>query len=188
MQESTFRHTITSFICVLVVSFSALAPGAEPGKLESTLCQNPPRTDMQGNWIWVPDSVGYERRNSYAYFRKKFNAEGKLTINIAADLRYQLFIDGKHISRGTALADVAYKTYDTHIVTVQPGEHVIAVLVHHIGQVCAVAMKSRPGLFVETITQSSGKIVTDSTWKVKLADAFKQYLPCMMSHFGFYEV
>ena len=188
MRKTNTWHVIMPFIYVLILSFAVLALDEEAGKLESTLCPNPTRTDMQGNWIWVPDSLGYEHRNSYAYFRKKFNAADKLTINIAADLRYQLFIDGKRINRGTARADIAYKTFDTHIVTVEPGEHVIAVLIHHIGQVCATAMKSRPGLFVEMITKSGSKIISDSSWKVKPADAFKQYLPCMMSHFGFYEV
>ena len=155
---------------------------------ESTLCPNPPRTDMAGSWIWVPDKGCYNWRNSYAYFRKNFNAEGKLSINIAADTQYDLFIDGKRIDRGTAPADVAYKTFDTHVVNVGPGDHVIAVLVHHLGQSCATAMQSRPGLFVEMITQLSVKIVTDSTWKVLPSAAFEQDLPCMMSHFGFNEV
>ena len=40
------------------------------------LCPSPPKTDFRASWIWVPESAGYDRRNSYAYFRKAFSAAG----------------------------------------------------------------------------------------------------------------
>ena len=159
-----------------------------PKDAKPVLCPNPPRSDFEGNWIWLPDKVGHKQRNIYVYFRRKFRAEGKLLVNIAADTFYDLFIDGKRVDRGTAVADVAYKIFDTHVVNILPGEHVVSVLVHHFGESCAVAMKSRPGLFLEMTTTSGKKIVTDGEWKVLPAEAFEQDLPCMMSHFGFYEV
>jgi hypothetical protein len=152
------------------------------------LCPRVPKTDFSAKWIWTPASVGYSARNSYAYFRKPFSASGKLTIEIAADNYYQLYLDGQRIGRGTAPAPVAYKTFDTYAVTLDPGAHVLAVLVHHIGEECATAMRSKPGLFVEMVTAAGEKIVSDATWKTLPALAYRQNLPCMMSHFGFYEV
>ncbi len=152
------------------------------------LSPNPPQNDFKANWIWVSEKAGYEWRNSYAYFRKKFVAAGELTLHIAADNWYELYIDGKFLDRGTAPADVSYKTFDTHRLTVSSGTHSIAVLVHHIGQVCATAMRSRPGLFVEIVDPKGVSIVSDASWKALPAASFQQYLPCMMSHFGFYEV
>jgi hypothetical protein len=49
-------------------------------------------------------------------------------------------------------------------------------------------MRSRPGLFVEITGPAGEKILSDSTWKAMPASAYKQHLPVMMSHFGFYEV
>jgi hypothetical protein len=155
---------------------------------ESLLCPRPPRTDFLASWIWVPESSHYDWRNSYAYFRKKFRGAGKFTIDIAADNQYQVYLDGKFLDRGTASSDTAYQIFDTRTVMLEPADHVIAVLVHHIGQVCATVMRSRPGLFVEITGPRGEKIPTDSTWKVLPALAYKQHLPVMMSHFGFYEV
>jgi len=152
------------------------------------LCPRPPRTDFKASWIWVPQDAHYDWRNSYAYFRKKFPGSGKFTIDMAADNQYQVYLDGRFFDRGTASADTAFQIFDTWTVQLEPGEHVIAVLVYHIGQVCATAMRSRPGLFVEIIGPSGEKILSDSTWKAMPASAYKQHLPVMMSHFGFYEV
>lgn len=167
----------------LVSSFEET--GEESGQL---LCPRPPRTDFRAKWIWVPESALYDWRNSYAFFRKRFQGTGKFTIEIAADNQYQLYLDGKFLDRGTAASDTAYQIFDTWTVELGPGEHVIAVLLHHIGQVCATVMRSRPGLFVEITGPSGEKILSDSTWKVKPALAYKQHVPVMMSHFGFYEV
>jgi hypothetical protein len=158
-----------------------LAPG-------SRLCPLPPKTDFTASWIWVPEQSGYERRNSYAWFRRTFTASGDLTLHIAADSTYELHLDGALVDRGTAPAEVSYKTFDTHRLTVGPGRHVLAILVHHLGQQCATAMRSRPGLLVEMTSAGSDPVISDASWKVLPAAAYQQWLPCMMSHFGFYEV
>ncbi len=152
------------------------------------LCPLPARTDWTAKWVWVPDSAGYAPRNSYAFFRKRFDAAGSLTVDVAADTRCDLFLDGKRIDRVTAPSMSAYKTFDTHRVVVEPGEHVVAAVVHHIGEMCATAQVSRPGLFVQIRAQSGEVIGTDSTWKViPGGSVFRQDLPAMMSHFGFWE-
>lgn len=152
------------------------------------LCPRPPATNLAGQWIWIPESARHDRRNSYAYFRRTFEAKGELTIHVAADSTYELHLDGALHERGTAPSDVAYKTFDTHRVSVAPGRHVVAVLVHHLGQPCATAMRSRPGLFLELHGPDGRLLATDGAWRVLPAVAFQQHLPCMMSHFGFYEV
>ena len=163
-------------------------PKAHSVQAVDRLCPGPPKTDFKASWIWVPESAGYDRRNSYAHFRKAFPAAGDLTIHVAADSTYELYLDGKFIDRGTAPADPAYKTFDTYQVSVSSGRHVIAVLAHHIGQVCATAMRSRPGLFVEVEGKDDTPVLSDATWKTLPAAGYQQFLPAMMSHFGFYEV
>lgn len=164
------------------------APRAAPDEDGDRLCPRPPRKDLQASWIWVPESALYEWRNSYAYFRKKFSGAGGFRIDIAADGQYQLFLDGRFIDRGTAASDTSFQIFDTWTARLDPGDHVVAVLVHHIGQPCATAMRSRPGLFMEMTGPAGEKILSDSTWKTLPAQAYKQHLPVMMSHFGFYEV
>ncbi|MCL4552811.1 MAG: hypothetical protein M1305_04575 [Candidatus Marsarchaeota archaeon] len=152
------------------------------------LCPLPAKTDWSGLWIWVPDSSGYGWRNSYAFFRKRFSASGPIRIDIAADTRYEVYLDGERIGRGTAPSAVDYKTFDTYAMDVEPDEHVICVRVHHIGETCATAHKSRPGLLVEIAREHGDAISSDSTWKVLPGTAFEQDIPVMMSHFGFHEV
>jgi len=182
------------FFCqyLVLVAVCLLGWGATTAANENAtpclLCPSPPVADFSAKWIWLPQAANYEWRNSYAYFRQTFSAGGKAQLRIAADTWYYLYLDGKLIERGTAPAEVNYKIFDAHELTLEPGEHVLAVLVHHIGQTCATAMRSRPGLLAELILDTGQKIVSDSTWKCLPAVAFQQYLPCMMSHFGFYEV
>ena len=158
------------------------------------LCQSPLSNNLKANWIWFNEDFGHSQRkdfhwrNSYTYFRKKIKASGKLKIHIAAETQYDLFVDGKRIDRGTTPSDVSYKIYDTHHIEVSKGDHVIAVMVHHIGQLCGTYMKSRPGLFVQIETFMGKRVISDLTWKVMPSEGYKQNLPCMMSHFGFYEV
>jgi len=173
---------------VLLVSRPGAASKERSDESGNVLCPRPPQTDLRASWIWVPESAHYDWRNSYAYFRKKFQGAGKFIIDIAVDNQYQLYLDGKFLDRGTASSDTAYQIFDTWTAELEPGEHVIAVLAHHFGQVCATAMRSRPGLFVEITGPSGEKILSDSTWKALPALAYKQFLPVMMSHFGFYEV
>jgi len=179
------------FLPALMLSWFGICWSGVPSTKDidpNRLCPNPPKTDFKANWIWVSEKIGYEQRNSYAYFRKKFEATGPMTLHIAADTWYEVYIDGRFLDRGTAPADVAYKTFDTYQLAVSSGSHVIAVLVHHIGQICATAMRSRPGLFVALIDPKGVSVISDESWKTIPAVSYQQYLPCMMSHFGFYEV
>lgn len=65
------------------------------------LCPLPPKTDWNGKWIWLPESEAHSWRNSYAFFRKRFEAEGNPKIEIAADTRCEFYIDGTRIDRST---------------------------------------------------------------------------------------
>ncbi len=103
----------------------------------------PAKTDWSGAWIWVPESTGYSWRNSYAFFRKRLSVSGPVCMNIAADTRYEAWVDGRRIGRGTAPSVAAYKAFDTYNLEFEPGEHVLCVVVHHIGEVCATAEESR---------------------------------------------
>lgn len=182
------RLTALCMLMYMLIMDAGAAFGVQDAEAGDRLCPSPPKTDFRASWIWVPESAGYDHRNSYAYFRKAFSAAGELTVDIAADNTYELYVDGKFVDRGTAPADTAYKTFDTYRLSVSSGRHVVALLVHHLGQVCATAMRSRPGLFVEISAPDGTCVPSDSTWKALPAVGYQQHLPVMMSHFGFYEV
>lgn len=149
---------------------------------DRNLCPGTPKKDWPGRWIWTAGSRS--ERNSFAFFRRRFRATGRLRIDIAADSRYELHLDGARIARGTAPCVSAFTAYDTHHIDVRPGEHVVAVLVHHVGEACATVMKSRPGLLAE-VRGRGISLGTDSSWKALPGSCFRQDIPRMMSHFGF---
>ena len=121
------------------------AIGQSADSAEDRLCPRPARQGLASNWIWLPEKLGHGWRNSYAHFRRTFDAAGSVSVHIAADTAYELHLDGNLVDRGTAPAATDYKIFDTHEFNVAPGQHVLAVLVHHFGQPCATAMRSRPG-------------------------------------------
>ncbi len=148
----------------------------------------PPKTGWIAKWIWLRGAQENSWRNSYVLFRKQFDAGGQLQIHVAADSRYELYLDGQRIARGTDSSAAGYKSFDTWTTEVSRGKHALAVLVHHVGEVCATSLKSRPGLLVEARDSAGQAIASDDTWQASACAAFRQDLPCMMSHFGFYQM
>ena len=53
--------------------------------------------------------------NAIFYFRKKFDAPkgSKLTLNVFADARYKLYINGTFVAQGPCKAYTEFKYYDT---------------------------------------------------------------------------
>lgn len=147
-----------------------------------------PTMDWHAKWIWPKPPEHAQDRNSYALFRKRFKGGGDAVLRIAADTEYDLFIDGRRISRNFIRSVKNYKRYEDISLHLNPQEHILAVVVHHIGESCAVTQTSRPGLLLEIRNDASLLVCTDATWKTTICEAFQSDLPCRMSHFGFYKV
>ena len=57
---------------------------------------------------------------------------------------------------------------DEHTLSLPAGAHVLAILVHHVGEVNATMMKGRPGLLVELslATDDAGAVIcSDASWR-----------------------
>jgi len=139
-----------------------------------------------GSWIWTDSAK--QARNAYAFFRRSFHlpADVRLSLRITADSFYELFVDGKRLGRGPSRAHLDYYSYDHYELPLSAGEHVVAVLAHHIGVENATVMTGRPGLLAELVAHGM-TLATDGSWKCLRATAWRRDLPCLMSHFGFWE-
>ena len=141
--------------------------------------------------MW-PEAAAADR-NVYALFRRTFRADAPATLelHLTADSFYTLYLDGRFISRGPARAHLEYYSFDSFTLDVDVGEHCLAVLVHHVGEINATMMLGRPGLLADaTLHAGDAKpldLSTDDRWKAQLCPAWRKDLPCMMSHFGFWE-
>lgn len=141
---------------------------------------------VHGNWIWC-EPVAADR-NVYAFFRQNFRLEApeSVSVCITADSFYLLFADGRFIARGPARSPLSAYSYDSHALELDAGPHVLAVLVHHVGEVNATIMTGRPGLLVEA-TAGGSDLSSGTLWRCRKSDAWRRDFPEKMSHFGFPE-
>jgi len=165
---------------------NADTPSAQP-LLELAL--TPPKTRWHGKWLWAADAGA--ARNAYAHFRRTFQTTGgRLAIEISADSFYWLYLDGEFVCRGPARAHLDYYSFDTHCLNVAAGRHCLAILAHHIGEINATVMTGRPGLLAEVTLSETDReqdLSTGPDWRCLAATAWRRDLPCLMSHFGFWE-
>jgi hypothetical protein len=150
------------------------------------LCQAEEKTSWRGQWIWVNDSG--TARNAYAFFRRSFRLPSAQTVRIAitADTFYELHVDGRRIGRGPSRAHLDYYSFDRHNLSLPSGDHVLAVLVHHIGIIHGARMTGHPGLLVDVDLADEG-FGSDPTWRCEVAEAWRPDVAALMSHYGFWE-
>ncbi|MHA1681960.1 MAG: alpha-L-rhamnosidase-related protein [Promethearchaeota archaeon] len=114
------------------------------------------RTRWHGQWIWARDAISKrkiqvhrrsghkqdvveEEKNVYCLVRHVFEKPGDLeraVINITADSRYKLFVNGKYVGRGINRCEAYYWYYNTFDITsyLQEGRNVIAIHARFYGQ------------------------------------------------------
>lgn len=132
-------------------------------------------------WIWY-DHYGYEDVNVFMLARKSFHLEAvpgsPVKINITADSRYKLYVNGEYVCYGPARGYPESYPFDTADIKkyLKKGENVIAVLVHQYGH----------GTFQSIYAGAAGLIVegraadidlgtfTNSGWLVRKSAGHKQ--------------
>jgi hypothetical protein len=151
------------------------------------------KNTLQNSFIWV-DSVP-EGTQAYVEFRKDVSLDGipqKAVINIFADTRYFLWVNGTYIERGPCRFDPKIPEYDTIDITkhLKSGANSIAVLVHHYHDGLAAedsssalnsrSMRHQPGFTaeIEISSNKSGqkKYFTNDSWLVNTVTCYKQSL------------
>ncbi|HBC88064.1 MAG TPA: hypothetical protein DCZ94_14030 [Lentisphaeria bacterium] len=78
-------------------------------------------------WCWHPDFKPKEP--CFIFFRTAFDIKEKscrLKLNVSADNRYNLYLDGKIIGRGPCRSDPEHYNYETYDLDIEPGRHAIA--------------------------------------------------------------
>jgi alpha-L-rhamnosidase len=132
--------------------------------------------------------------NRWYLFRREFELPAVpevATLQITADSRYALFVNGQHVARGPARAAPAYLRVDMHDVVgrLRPGRNVVAVLVHVYGVDTAWYEVARDyaqsvfgdgGLYLELRMQQGSKVqevVSDASWRVQECPAWRRDTP-----------
>ncbi len=137
--------------------------------------------NWKAKWIW--DTSGEHPRNYWLAFRKTFDKPKDIdeaVLNITADSRYIVYINGKRIGFGPPRSWPFEYSYDTYYVKdyLVPGRNVIAVLVTHFGVSTFQYIEGRGGIIAQLDFYKNNEIkesiITDKTWKNKEHSSFKR--------------
>jgi alpha-L-rhamnosidase len=102
---------------------------------------------------WIAPADGPARDYSVVYFRRQFEVSDvakRFVVDVSADTRFELHVNGKRVNAGPALADVAhwrYETYDLGPYLVA-GQNEIAAMVWNFGTSAPIAQMSSQTAFV----------------------------------------
>ena len=103
----------------------------------------------EAKWIGAP---GGAATANVLVFEKTFEVkpgEGAFTVDVSADERFYLTLDGAFVARGPNRADVSNWQYQTYEISLVPGAHVFRAVVTRLGDDAPLAQLShRGGSFV----------------------------------------
>lgn len=134
----------------------------------------------KGRWVWCASAPA--QPNIYVYARRTFDLEAvprTAPMRITADSRYKVWVNGRLVGRGPARSDPAWWYYDRFDIApmLRSGRNVIAVQVfHHHGTF--QYLPGPAGLLAE-VKVGGETIVSDPSWRVLRAEAYRQDLPKM---------
>ncbi|MBM4086970.1 MAG: alpha-L-rhamnosidase, partial [Planctomycetes bacterium] len=128
----------------------------------------------RAKWIWAAGDG--KEPNVFYYFRRELAWDGptdSARLFIAADTRYQLFVNGQFVGRGAPQSQPYYQYYDERDLGpfLKPGANCIAVLVNYVGN----QPDTRGGLLAELVDgRGQTRLITDGSWRVARAAAYAQ--------------
>jgi alpha-L-rhamnosidase len=108
--------------------------------------------NRRGIWPckWIA-CAGSQQTPFVCAFRLPFRLETAATIRIhvTADERYELFVDGERVARGSERGDRDHWYFETYDLTFDPGDHILVARVWALGERAAFAQMSvAPGLLL----------------------------------------
>jgi alpha-L-rhamnosidase len=133
---------------------------------------NPDLLNGRWNAQWISHPMESLLDYGVFHFRKDFELKDhpkEFIINISADNRYRLYVNGKPVCFGPARADLEHWTFESIDIApfLKPGKNVIAATVWNFGELKPWAQFSIKTAFIVQGNSFSEIIVnTDTTWKV----------------------
>jgi alpha-L-rhamnosidase len=112
------------------------------------------------------------------HFRKTFELQeqpGEFIINVSADNRYRLFVNGNPVCFGPARADLEHWSYESINIAefLKPGKNVIAAIVWNFGELKPWAQFSIKTAFIVQGNSPAEEIVnTNISWKIIKDEAY----------------
>ena len=186
----TIKHAVKSFFVLaamtLCLSTGTAAQARRPATPDSSLSAGtlpaaPEDADgktLAASLVWTGQSSAEQSNGTLVAFRKHFSpasGDGRVILQIFADARYLVWVNGQYVQRGPARFEPLAPEYDSVDISsnLQAGDNVVAVLVGsriHNGKTRMHA----PG-FTARLEQAGKTIcTTDATWKTSDQTRYRQ--------------
>ncbi|MHB9036210.1 MAG: alpha-L-rhamnosidase-related protein [Armatimonadota bacterium] len=141
---------------------------------------------------WIRRGGEEPGRNSKWCARKEFvlpASRSNVSLNITADSRYSLWVNGCYIGHGPVRAFTNCWRYDTYDITpyVNEGVNAIAVLVEHFGHSTFQYIDSPGGLLAQVECDGNIAVSSDSTWKGLVRPSYSRSTPRISCQLGWVE-
>ena len=130
-------------------------------------------------WIAPADAVvgGY----NVMHFRKTFELDvvpQKLEVNVSADARYKLYVNGKYVGNGASSGDTACWYYEVFDIApyLKKGKNIISAKVWNFGKGFSPSaqISVRPAFILDSVEKKYEFLSTNKSWKAIKSNA---YLP-----------
>lgn len=163
---------ISIFLSILFSFFVRETSFAQTSK-ESFFNASPASHLLSQRWAaqWISCSGAPIHDYGVYHFRKTFELQfvpDSFIINISADNRYRLFVNGKSVCSGPARGDIAHWYFETVNISsyLRSGKNVIAAVVWNFGEFSPQAQISlQTGLIVQGNSSVEEIVNTDTSWK-----------------------
>lgn len=175
------KHFLPAIIIAASTLFaSAACFGEERHAQQAKPAENLLTGQWEAMWITCPDVSP----TSYGvfHFRRTFNLADtpeSFVVNVSADNRYRLFVNGEPVVSGPARGDLMHWYYETVDIApfLKAGENVIAAKVWNLASLAPFAQLTHHTAFIlQGNSQSESMVNTNEKWKVWHNTA---YSPCL---------
>lgn len=128
------------------------------------------RSYWSARWIAEPSTAG--KQYGVYHFRKNIELEKvplTYVVNVTADNRYRLYVNGVWVAEGPARSDTQHWYYETVDLAafLRPGKNTIAAMVWNGGENAPFAQMSfRTGFLLQGNTEAEKAVNTDQSWRV----------------------
>ena len=165
-------------ILIILAAIVLIAANIKNGKKEVNI----EKDSFDASYIWsnTNNLPGEGKNNKWVAFRKKvtINDIDNVEAKISVDSRYWLYINGKLVVRDGMLKRAEKPdaiNYDVIDISkhLKQGENTIAVLAWYFGNVSFSHIDTTRGALLFECEADGKKIVSDSSWKVKTLEAYK---------------
>ncbi|XHR31164.1 MAG: alpha-L-rhamnosidase [Chthoniobacteraceae bacterium] len=140
------------------VDIPLLPPKLHPARAQRVLISEPPSFEKGGAAPWLRGTwpcrwVGCAEATVPPYvvaYRNRFAVETPLSVllHVTADERYELFLDGERIGRGSERGDAGHWFFETYDLSLPAGSHTLVARVWALGELAPMAQISlTPGFY-----------------------------------------